>query len=134
MEKIYKNTEYSTKTTNLGKAGIGCRIFRNDKLIDETIVEDKSEIGKAFKEMFRMIDKCGGGDKFTHSVRHRIKTFRGFHGSVNSANIIMKGFEVHYNFIRPHLALKGKTPSELATDIKLNNPNKWLSLIDLSKA
>jgi len=71
-------------------------------------------------------------ERLHNSVRHRIKTFRGFHGSVNSANSIMKGFEIHYNFIRPHLALKGKTPSELATDIKLNG-NKWLELIKLSE-
>jgi len=30
-------------------------------------------------------------------------------------------------------ALKGITPSELATDIKLKNPNKWLELIEMSK-
>ena len=71
-------------------------------------------------------------ERLHNSVRHRIKTFRGFHGSVNSANSIMKGFEIHYNFIRPHLALKGKTPSELATDIKLMESNKWLELINLS--
>ena len=54
-------------------------------------------------------------ERLHNSVRHRIKTFRGFHGSVNSANSIMKGFKIHYNFIRSHLALKGKTPSELST-------------------
>ena len=70
-------------------------------------------------------------ERLHNSVRHRIKTFRGFHGSVDSANSIMKGFEIHYNFIRPHLALKGKTPSELATDIKLKD-NKWLELIEMS--
>ena len=71
-------------------------------------------------------------ERLHNSIRHRIKTFRGFHGSVNSANSIMKGFEIHYNFIRPHLALKGKTPSELATDIKLMENNKWLELINLT--
>ena len=44
----------------------------------------------------------------------------------------MKGLEIHYNFIKKHEALKGKTPSELATDIKLQNPNKWLELINLA--
>jgi putative transposase len=71
-------------------------------------------------------------ERMHNSLRQRTKTFRGFHGSLKSANAIMKGWEVYYNFIRPHLALKGKTPSELATDIKLENPNKWLELINLS--
>ena len=69
-------------------------------------------------------------ERLHNSVRHRIKTFRGFHGSTESANSIMKGYEIYYNFIRKHLAL-GKTPSELATDIKLNG-NKWLELINKS--
>jgi hypothetical protein len=42
----------------------------------------------------------------------------------------MKGYEGFYNFIRKHQAI-GKTPSELATDIKLKG-NKWLDLINLS--
>lgn len=71
-------------------------------------------------------------ERLHNSVRHRIKTFRGFHGSLNSANAIMKGFEVYYNFIRKHQAI-GKCPYELATDIKLKSPNKWLELINLKK-
>ena len=44
----------------------------------------------------------------------------------------MKGYIIYYNFIRKHQSLKGKTPSELVTNIKLENPNKWLELINLS--
>jgi transposase-like protein len=71
-------------------------------------------------------------ERLHNSVRQRIKIFRGFHGSVESANALMKGWEIHYNFIRNHLAL-GKTPSELATDIILTEDNKWLELIKMSK-
>ncbi|MCK9595691.1 DDE-type integrase/transposase/recombinase [Candidatus Pacearchaeota archaeon] len=71
-------------------------------------------------------------ERMHNSLRQRTKTFRGFHGSIESANSIMKGFEIYYNFIRPHLALKGKTPSDLATDIKLEENNKWLELIKMS--
>lgn len=69
-------------------------------------------------------------ERMHNSIRHRIKTFRGFHGSTQSANTLMKGYEIYYNFIRNHLAL-GKTPSELATNIKLTG-NKWLKLITIS--
>jgi len=71
-------------------------------------------------------------ERLHNTIRHRTKTFRGFHGSIKSAKAIMKGFEIYYNFIRQHLALKGKTPSELATDIKLKENNKWLELIKMS--
>ena len=43
----------------------------------------------------------------------------------------MKGYEINYNFIRKHQAIK-KCPYELATDLKLNSENKWLELIGLS--
>ncbi len=69
-------------------------------------------------------------ERLHNNIRQRTKTFRGFHGSVDSANTIMKGYEIFYNFIRKHQAIKC-TPSELATDIKLNG-NKWLDLIHLS--
>jgi transposase-like protein len=71
-------------------------------------------------------------ERLHNSVRQRIKVCRGFHGSVESANNLMKGYEVFYNFIRKHQAINC-TPSELATDIKLNG-NKWLGLIELANS
>ena len=56
---------------------------------------------------------------------------RGFHGSIHSANAILKGFEIYYNFVTKHQAIK-KCPYELATDLKLGK-NKWLDLIYTSK-
>lgn len=67
-------------------------------------------------------------ERLHNSIRHRIKTFRGFHGSIESANAIMKGLEIYYNFITKHQAIKC-SPYELATNIKLEDKNKWLELI-----
>ena len=53
---------------------------------------------------------------------------RGFHGSISSANAIMKGYEIYYNFINKHQAINC-CPYELATDLKLNEKNKWIELI-----
>lgn len=36
---------------------------------------------------------------------------RGFHGSLESAKAVMKGFEIYYNFIRKYQGI-GKTPAE----------------------
>jgi len=73
-------------------------------------------------------------ERLHNSIRERTKTFRGFHGCVESAQAIMKGYEIFYNFIRKHQAIK-KCPYELAIpELKeeLNHPNKWFSLIELS--
>lgn len=71
-------------------------------------------------------------ERLHNSLRQRTKVFRGFHGSIESANSILKGFEVYYNFIRVHQGIN-KCPYELATDLKLKEVNKWLELIQLSK-
>lgn len=71
-------------------------------------------------------------ERLHNNLRARTKTMRGFHGSIESANAILKGFEIYYNFITLHQSLN-KCPYELATNLKLNSENKWLELIQLSK-
>jgi transposase-like protein len=70
-------------------------------------------------------------ERLHNNIRQRTKTFRGFK-NLDSANAIMKGWEVYYNFIMFHQAIKC-CPYQLATDLKLRNPNKWVELIGLSK-
>ena len=63
---------------------------------------------------------------------------RGFHGSINSANAILRGFEIYYNFITKNqaidccpyeLAIADNNVKDYLTEIK----NKWLGLIYLAK-
>lgn len=70
-------------------------------------------------------------ERLHNNIRARTKTFRGFHGSLYSAQSIMKGWEIYYNFITKHQAINC-SPYELATDLKLTSNNKWLELIKLS--
>lgn len=41
---------------------------------------------------------------------------------------ILTGMQIYHNFVRPHQALDGATPSEKA-GIKVEGENKWLTLI-----
>jgi len=74
-------------------------------------------------------------ERLHNTIRERTKTMRDFHGCIESAQAIMKGFEVFYNFIRKHQGIKC-CPYELAIpelaeslkDVK----NKWLGLIYLA--
>lgn len=74
-------------------------------------------------------------ERLHNSIRARTKTIRGFHGSINSANAIMKGWEIYYNFITKHQQIKC-CPYELAcpelTLILKDAKNKWLGLIKLA--
>ena len=58
---------------------------------------------------------------------------RGFHDSLYSTKMIMKGMEIYYNFVRKHQGIDGKTPSEEAIPELTLSTNKWLSLIKLAK-
>jgi transposase-like protein len=66
-------------------------------------------------------------ERYHGTFRERDKVMRAFKKS--SGNEIIDGFRIYYNFIRPHMALDGKTPAEIANiDLQLAR-NKWLDLI-----
>jgi len=46
---------------------------------------------------------------------------------------ILSGMQIFHNYIRPHQALKGKTPAEVA-GIEIQGDNKWLTLIQNASA
>jgi len=50
-----------------------------------------------------------------------------------TAHTIIDGFRVYSNFIRPHMALNGKTPAQKAWVELAYKENKWLSLIKRSR-
>ncbi len=65
------------------------------------------------------------------TIRDRDKVMRAL-GNPKSAEKILEGHRVYYNFIKPHMALNGKTPAEMAgLDLNLGN-DKWLDLIKQS--
>ena len=46
---------------------------------------------------------------------------------------ILDGMQIYHNYIRPHDALNGRTPSE-AAGITVEGKDKWLTLIQNSRA
>jgi putative transposase len=64
-------------------------------------------------------------ERFNGEVRDREKTMRGLK---RKDTPILSGYQLFHNYIRPHEALDGKTPSE-ACGIKVEGENKWLTLI-----
>lgn len=73
-------------------------------------------------------------ERIHNSIRQRTYSFRGLHGSISSANALMKGLAIYYNFIRKHEALNYKTPSELAIpELKFESANRWMELINLAQ-
>jgi len=64
-------------------------------------------------------------ERMNGEVRDREKTMRGLK---QNRTPILTGYQLYHNFIRPHEALDGKTPSE-ACGITIEGQNKWKTLI-----
>ena len=62
------------------------------------------------------------------SIREREKVMRGL--KVDDTPILPMN-QIYYNFIRPHQALKGRTPAEMA-GIGISGENKWEELLKRS--
>jgi len=59
------------------------------------------------------------------SIREREKVMRGM--KVDETPILPMN-QIYYNFIRPHQALKGRTPAE-AAGIGIIDKNRWMGII-----
>jgi hypothetical protein len=61
------------------------------------------------------------------TIRQRNKIMRGLDDE-QTAQTMMDGMRIYYNFIRPYTALEGKTPAQQAK-IDNDSSQNWLSLI-----
>lgn len=43
-------------------------------------------------------------------------------------SVMFDGHQMYHNYLRPHMSLDGKTPSEVC-GIKIEGDNKWMTLI-----
>ena len=64
-------------------------------------------------------------EAFNGTVRSREKVMRSLK---REDSPILDGYQIFHNHVRPHMALGGKTPAELA-GIQVKGENKWLTLI-----
>jgi putative transposase len=72
-------------------------------------------------------------ERLNGTVREREKVMRGLKSEI-TAKTMIEGYRAYYNFIRPHQALNGKTPAEMANiDLELGR-NKWMGLIKTAKS
>lgn len=64
-------------------------------------------------------------ERINGEIRDREKVMRGLKSTDTP---IIAGYQIFHNYLRPHEALKGKTPAE-ACGIKVEGDNKWITLI-----
>jgi transposase-like protein len=64
-------------------------------------------------------------ERMNGEIRDREKVVRGVK---KSSSPLIEGYQIYHNYVRPHLALDGRTPSE-AAGIEVQGENKWITLI-----
>jgi transposase-like protein len=124
------------------------RLFQKAKAIAKTkpkrvVTDGLPAYRKAFTKEFWVRNKAERPEHISHvrlagdinnnlierlhgTRRERDKVLRGMK---KSNTPIIRGFDIYYNFIRPHQGLNGRTPAEEAKiNLKLDQ-NRWLSLI-----
>jgi hypothetical protein len=63
-------------------------------------------------------------------IRHRENVM---HSLKRPDTSILSGYQIYHNYIRPHEALDGKTPAEVA-GIQVKGKDKWINLIQNAKS
>ncbi len=64
-------------------------------------------------------------ERLNGEFRDREKVVRGLK---KKDSVVIDGYQLYHNYIRPHMSLEGKTPAEKC-GIKIEGDNKWITLI-----
>lgn len=64
-------------------------------------------------------------ERLNGEIRDREKVMRGLK---KEDSPVISGYQIYHNYIRPHMALDGKTPADKA-GIEIKGENKWITLI-----
>jgi transposase-like protein len=68
-------------------------------------------------------------ERLNGEIRDREKVVRGVK---KSDSPLISGYQIYHNYVRPHMALDGRTPAE-AAGIMVEGQDKWLTIIQNAK-
>jgi transposase-like protein len=86
----------------------------------DTRPELVQRVGINARETNNVVERLHG------TLKDRTRCIRGLK-AYESTKLLLEGWNVHYNCVRPHQSLGGKTPAQAA---RMNVPNNWKGLID----
>jgi transposase-like protein len=86
----------------------------------DTRPELVQRVGIRSRETNNIVERLHG------TLKDRTRCMRGLK-AYDSTKLLLEGWSVHYNCVRPHQSLGGKTPAQAA---RMNVPNNWKGLID----
>lgn len=86
----------------------------------DTRPELVQRVGIRARETNNVVERLHG------TLKDRTRCMRGLK-SYESTKLLLEGWSFHYNFVRPHQTLGGKTPAQAA---RMQVPSNWKGLID----
>ena len=86
----------------------------------DTRPELVQRVGIRARETNNIVERMHG------TVKDRTRVMRGLK-NFESTKSLLEGFTIHYNYVRPHQSLNGKTPAQAA---RTQAPSTWKGLID----
>ena len=117
--------------------------FEQNKVRPKAVFVDGSHVyNRAFNKVFytmrkdtrpELVQRVGVQTRETNNIverlhgtlKDRTKTMRGLK-AFESTKSILEGYTVHYNFVRPHQSLKGRTPAQASG---INMKSDWHLLV-----
>jgi len=97
--------------------------IQHRKVIGLQNLDSESEAYRPFKQLIERLNR---------TFKHHVKPSHGFN-SVNGAVALVTLFVTHYNFLRPHMSLKYKTPVELPELEDIDTiQGKWTKILSLA--
>jgi transposase-like protein len=86
----------------------------------DTRPELVQRVGIRARETNNIVERLHG------TLKDRTKSMRGLK-AFESTKLLLEGYAVHYNCVRPHQSLNGKTPAQA---VRMEVPNNWKGLIE----
>jgi putative transposase len=83
-------------------------------------VELVQRVGIRARETNNVVERLHG------TLKDRTRVMRGLKVE-ESTKALLEGYAIHYNYVRPHQSLQGKTPAQEA---RIQSPNNWKGLIE----
>lgn len=74
----------------------------------------------------RAVNSNNSVERLHGTLKDRLKPMRGLKG-IETVETLLEGWTIHYNYIRPHQTLKGKTPAQ---NCGIDIENSWHTLIN----
>jgi len=98
-------------TDSLRHYGSGVKVFANAKRVENCGINKRDTNNRI--------------ERLNSTLRERVKVTRGWK---TAKTPIAEGQRIQYNFVKPHMALEGNTPAQVA-GLEIEGKDKWLAML-----